>query len=207
TGENGQGPLGTPEPQGCLYEYVDITDLGKLLAWDREDSTRPDERAFVALTISVTRQNCQTFLHRMFATREGFTFWQKVIGDFAAVGSSASAFANPVASAAISGANLTYDHFMDAATQTYYQNAQSAFETAITSAMATDEKTINQKVNDPSIPYPIMTAIADLDAYGRTCSVEGGLSQLNNAVQSVKNNAPGAIPANSSTPAPDSSQE
>lgn len=216
TGQNGVGPLDSAaDPDGCLYEYVEITNLGKLLLWDGSgDPGKVKKKAFVALTISVTRQNCQTFLHRMFAMREGFTFWQRVIGDFAAVGSSASAFANPVASAAISGANLTSDHFMDAATQTYYQNAQSAFETAITSAMSADERTITKRVNDSdndsnsSNQYPIMTAIADLDAYGRTCSVEGGLNQLNNAVQANKNSASGVLPVSSGTsPPPNSSNE
>ncbi|MGH7979831.1 MAG: hypothetical protein ACREE6_10685 [Limisphaerales bacterium] len=194
TSQNGEGPLDTPaDPKGCLYEYVEISNIGHLLKWDT-DPKRTDEKAFVTLTLSVTRQNCRTFLARMFANREGISFWQKVLNNFANIGSGASAFANPVAAAAISGANVAYSHFQDAATQTYYQYAQSAFETAIISSMSADEQTITNKLDDPTTSYPIMTAIADLDAYGRTCSVEGGLNQLNNAVQANKNNIPGVLP-------------
>jgi hypothetical protein len=182
-----------PEPLGCLYKYVEVNDLNVLLKLD--DDTKAKIK-LINLVISFTRQNCNTFMARMFANREGLTYWQKLINDFAAAGSGAAAFASPFAAAAISTANITINHAMDAASQTYYQVAQQIFETTVSAAMQKDETIIEGYVTDAvngTKPYSIMKAVADLDDYGRDCSIDRGLQFANTTVQINKDTIYGVL--------------
>lgn len=168
------------EPPNCLYQYIVIDDPKSVAGLDDQ---KDEKIKLIRTMISFSRTNCNTYMSRVFANREGLEFWQKLLGDFGSTAGSASAFATPYASVGISTATLVMNHGMDALKATYYQGAQVPLEIAIYANRMHDEKIILDRLNNPE-SYSIMNALADINDLDLDCSIDRGIQFLTNAAQS-----------------------
>jgi hypothetical protein len=180
----GDGIAGSSEDQKDACLYVQIVQDNPAAQFTPEK----DLETFADLSISLTRRNCSVFLSRVAANRLGLDFWHSLSDNIGNAASGASAFASPVASAAISTSNIVISNSTKSFDDTYFASqAFDAFQAAVWTSMNSQEQMIRGRLDDNRIakasqhgqvPYSGGALAADLDAYGRLCSIQAGLEQL-----------------------------
>lgn len=168
---------GLPKPDQCLYISADITKIPALLDKFSKESNRD---TVARLLISVSDQNCTTFLARAFANKAGIDTTNGILSDLATGGAAGTAAANPAISAGLNVGNLLFGKTTGNFDKTYYaEKTFQAMESAILGERAETKALIvtNLRTKKTS-QYTIFDVLGEIKQYDESCSIQHGLLKL-----------------------------
>lgn len=170
---------------GCLYFSADMVEIAKFFKIPSSESSDTDKifsknrNNYMSFLMSISDQNCETFLNRTFANKSTVDTTKNSFQDILTGASAGSALAAPSVAAGFSLTNLVVGKSIDNINSTFF--FEKTFQ-AIGSAINFERATIKEHiVNSEKLSYQeytIYDSLSDIRKYDSACSIRIGVSKL-----------------------------
>jgi cell division septation protein DedD len=175
---------GGTQADQCMYISADVTRLTEMIP---QFSNKDNRNMIAALLLSVSDQNCQTFLARAFANKAGLDASNGIISDLATGGAAGTAAALPGISAGLSVANLIVGKTVGNFDKTYYaEKTFEAMESSILGERASRKAGIIDNLKKETTDYTIFDALGEVRQYDEACSIQRGLLKLSSIADNAR---------------------
>lgn len=178
------GPVGAShgaEVQ-CLYHAVDVNDIYKAFVVPAAPDTSDwaaRRNIYISYLLSVTDQNCDTFLGRAFANKSTVDTTKNTMQDLLTGTSAVTANASPPLAAGLGVLNLVVGKTVDNVNSTFFvEKAYPAIQSAINLERTDLKVGISGRELEPYSRYTIYDAVSDVRRYQSACSIRAGVSRL-----------------------------
>lgn len=165
----------------CMYLSADVTNvMQKLPAY----KTKDNRDLLLTLLVSISDQNCATFLARAFANKTGITASRNILSDLATSAAAGTAAGHPAISAGLSVSSLLAGKASENLDRTYYagQTFQAMEPLILGERDRAKAQILRNMAKDASV-YSVIDGISEVRRYDEACSIQRGLLKLSDVAE------------------------